>query len=99
MSAECVSVFMSCVGAQLCPQPSVSSIPDQNESSHCLCDAFELASRKKNWERKMCYAFVDYVEQINVGKRHISVCLVLCEAAECFGFSNSFNVEWVYELK
>lgn len=65
MSAECVSAFMSSLGAQLCPQPSIPSIPDQNESSHCLCDAFELASRKL-WERKMCYAFVDYVEQINV---------------------------------
>lgn len=77
MSAECVSAFMSLVGAQLCPQPSIPSIPDQNESSHCLCDAFELASRKL-WECKMCYVFVDYVVQINIeADTHISVCLVL----------------------
>lgn len=53
MCAECVSAFMSFLGAQLCPQPSIPSIPNQNESSHCLCDAFELASRKL-WECKMC---------------------------------------------
>lgn len=27
MSTECVSAFMSSLGAQLCPQPSIPSIP------------------------------------------------------------------------
>lgn len=77
MSAECVSAFMSSLGAQLCPQPSIPSILNQNESSHCLCKAFELASRKL-WECKMCYVFVDYVVPINTeADTSKSVCWVL----------------------
>lgn len=64
MSAECLSAFMSSLRAQLCPQPSIPSIPNQNELSHCLFSAFELASRKL-WECKMCYVFVVHVMQIN----------------------------------
>lgn len=81
MSAECVSAFMSSVGAQLCPQPSIPSIPNQNESSHCLCDAFELASRKL-WECEMCYVFVDYVVQINTeAHTHTHICLFVSYSA------------------
>lgn len=77
MSAECVSAFMSSLGAQLCPQPSIPSIPYQNESSHCLCNAFELASRKL-WECKMCYVFVDYVVPINTeADTYMSICFAL----------------------
>lgn len=70
----------------MCPQPSIPSIPYQNESSHCLWDAFELASRKL-WECKMCYVFVDYVVQINTeADTYMSVCFAL-------------PILWVYELK
>lgn len=54
MSAERAPAARS-LGAHVgAPRPSISIISDRNESSHCLRDGSELASRKKRVERNMC---------------------------------------------